>query len=145
MEIQIQTILCPVDFSRPAEHALVYACAIARRHGASLELLHVLEPSAYSHDERSPALPPYEAVLQEKLRLMAETTGCPTTITLLEGIPYLAIVERASERHADLIVIGTHGRTGAKHLLIGSVAERVVRTAACPVLAVPHPATNPGM
>jgi len=139
MKIQINKILCPVDFSKPGEYAFNYACAVAEWHEASLELIHVAEASAYAEDELPASQMSYEDSLKKQLEQMAEKAGCPAEINLVTGIPYIEIVKRATELHADMIVIGTHGRTGMKHLLIGSVAERVVRTADCPVLTIRHP------
>jgi nucleotide-binding universal stress UspA family protein len=139
MKIKIKKILCPVDFSRPGRYAFDYACAVARRHGASLELLHVAEASAYAEDTPPPGQVSYEQSLKMQLEEWAEQSGCPAETHLLAGIPYVEIVKRAEEIQADMIVIGTHGRTGMKHMLIGSVAERVVRTSSCPVLTVRHP------
>jgi nucleotide-binding universal stress UspA family protein len=139
MEIRIQKILCPADFSEPGKYAFNYACAVARRHGASLEILHVAEASAYAEDTLPRGQISYEESLRKQLERWAQEAGCPAETRLLSGIPYIEIVKRAREIQADMIVISTHGRTGMKHLLIGSVAERVVRTASCPVLTVRHP------
>lgn len=139
MDIRIQKILCPVDFSRPGRYAFDYACAFARRYGASLELLHVAEASAYAEDAPPSGRVSYEQSLKMQLEEWAKQAGCPAELHLRTGIPHLEIVKRAGEIQADMIVIGTHGRTGMKHLMIGSVAEQVVRTAACPVLTVRHP------
>lgn len=139
MKIEIKKILCPVDFSDPGKYAFDYACAVARRHGASLELLHVTEASAYAEDEMPAGQPSYEQSLEMQLKEWAEQAGCPAETHLITGVPCVDIVKYADKMKADLIVIGTHGRTGLKHMLIGSVAERVVRTASCPVLTVRHP------
>jgi len=136
MNIQIQKILCPVDFSQPGEYAFDYACAVARRHNATLELLHVAESSAYAEDELPPGQISYEDSCKNHLKQMAERAGCPAEINLITGIPHLEIVKQAANIRADLIIIGTHGRTGMKHLLLGSVAEQVLRTAPCSVLTV---------
>ncbi len=139
MNIRIKRILCPVDFSPSGDFAFDYACAIATRHGATVELLHIAEASAYAEDEPPKGQPVFEEILRNRLRKMAAPASVPVEINLLSGIPYIEIINRATALRADLIVIGTHGRTGMKHLLIGSVAERVVRTAPCPVLTVRHP------
>ena len=142
MKINIQKILCPVDFSKPGRYAFDYACAVAKRHGASLELLHVVEASAYAEDDMPPGKVSYEQSLQMQLEEWAKQASCPADTHLITGIPCVDIVKHATEMHADMIVIGTHGRTGLKHMLIGSVAERVVRSASCPVLTVRHPDFN---
>jgi nucleotide-binding universal stress UspA family protein len=142
MDIHIQKILCPVDFSTPGRFAFEYACAVARHHNATLELLHVAEPSAYAEDELPDGKLSIEASSRQQLQELADQADCPAEINLVAGIPCIEIINRAEQIHADLIVIGTHGRTGIKHLMIGSVAERVVRTASCPVLTVRHPDFN---
>jgi len=139
MKINLQKILCPVDFSRSGRYAFDYACAMAKRHGASLELLHIAEASAYAEDDMPAGKVSYEQSLQMQLEEWAEQADCPAETRLITGIPCIEIVKHANNMQADIIVIGTHGRTGIKHLMIGSVAERVVRTASCPVLTVRHP------
>lgn len=139
MKMEIRKILCPVDFSEPGKYAFDYACAIARHYGALLEILHVAEASAYAEDLLPPGQISYEESLQKHLKQWVQQAECQAETHLMTGIPYIEIVKRAEEIHADMIVIGTHGRSGMKHLLIGSVAERVVRTASCPVLTVRDP------
>lgn len=143
-------ILVPTDFSTTADAALEYAFALAERFGASLQLLHVLEDpfvtdgmAAEAYISEAPAL--RSAMLQdaqERLRHRAaprEAAGMHIDTEVLFGHGARTIAEYAAERGIDLIVIGTHGRTGFAHLLLGSVAERLVRTAPCPVLTVRHP------
>jgi len=144
MKVEIQRLLCPTDFSASAEHMFHYALAIAARHGATVELLHVTESSAYANDpplEGDEAGKTLEDRLRAQLREIAESADTDVLIetALLVGIPYVKIVNHAKTWPADLIVIGTHGRTGMKHLLIGSVAEKVVRSSPCPVCTVRHP------
>ncbi|MFA7173262.1 MAG: universal stress protein [Kiritimatiellia bacterium] len=144
MKIDIQRILCPTDFSASASHAFFYALAIAARHGAVVELLHVTENSAYANDlplEGDTSSKTFKYRLCERLDeiVLAADADVVVETNLLEGVPYTEIVNRAKSWPADLIVIGTLGRTGMKHLLIGSVAERVVRRAPCPVCTVRHP------
>ena len=141
MNIDIQHILCPTDFSESAEFALKYALAIAERHGATVELLHIAEASAYAGDPVNEQGQTYDETLRDRLQAMAEASGThvSTSVNVIDGTDYIEIVRRADAWPADLIVMGTHGRTGMKHLLIGSVAERVVRTSPCPVCTVRHP------
>ena len=144
MKIDIQRILCPTDFSASAEHAFQYALAIASQHGAAIELLHVTESSAYADDpplEGDTASERFEDRLRKRLGKIVATADADIEVetNLLAGIPYAEIVNRAKTWPADLIVLGTHGRTGMKHLLIGSVAEKVVRSSFCPVCTVRHP------
>ena len=144
MKIEIHKILCPTDFSVSAEHAFNYALAIAARHGATVELLHVTEGSAYANEESLDGEAPgetYEDRVRAQLRQIADTANTAVSIDtkLVSGIPYVEILSRATSLKADLIVIGTHGRTGMKQFLIGSVAEKVVRTSSCPVCTIRHP------
>ena len=147
---RITRILVPTDFSATADAALEYAYVLAEQFGASIELLHVLDDpfvadgmAAEAYISEAPAL--RSAMLhdaQEKLRHRAireERRGTPVETEVLFGHGARTIAEYAAERGADLIVMGTHGRTGFAHLLLGSVAERLVRTAPCPVLTVRHP------
>lgn len=142
MNINIKHILCPTDFSKSAEYAFEYALAIAARHGATVELLHVAHSSAYADDSIDEQGQTYDDTLRDRLQSIAASRSSDDvkiTVLVVDGTDYIEIVKRANAWPADLIVIGTHGRTGMKHLLIGSVAERVVRTASCPVCTVRHP------
>ncbi len=148
MKIEIGKILCPVDFSDHSEHALRYAVAFASAYDAELEMLHVVE---------LPFLPPYSVAGVPELRLPVEQiqTQCEELLgeltkrygelhpkitgKVVMGTPFLEIIREAREGEFDLIVVGTHGRAGLKHVLIGSVAEKVVRKAPCPVLSVKSP------
>lgn len=146
---RITRILVPTDFSATADAALEYAFVLAERFGASLQLLHVLEDpfvtdgmAAEAYISEAPAL--RTAMLhdaQERLRHRAvrDTAGITIDTEVLFGHGARTIAEYAAERDFDLIVMGTHGRTGVAHLLLGSIAERLVRTAPCPVLTVRHP------
>ena len=138
-------ILVGTDFSEPSDAARRTAVELARRLGAELEIVHVEEPlPAYAFSEGAlPDLPR----LQEEVRNWAEreleqqakearAAGVPVTTAVLLGTPANAIVEKARADGADLIVAGTHGRTGLERVLLGSVAERIVRNAPCPVLTV---------
>jgi nucleotide-binding universal stress UspA family protein len=140
----IHRILCAVDFSEPSERALEYALGLAERLGARVDVIHVFQFPTFAVEDGAVDLPPY---LQENLskrlreRLAQFVTdkaseGSATTAHVLEGVPYLQILEAAKGHQADLIVIGTHGRTGLSHLLLGSVAERVVRGSEIPVLTI---------
>lgn len=149
MRIRIDLVLCPVDFSRNSEHALRYALAFASSYDAELLLLHVVEipVHAFPGVPGIPEVPPHVTVnieeraaaelaaLEERIR--AEHAN--TRSELVTGTPFLEIITVAREANVDLIVMGTHGRSGLAHMLIGSVAEKVVRKAPCPVLTVKHP------
>lgn len=146
MGIHIRKILCPLDFSGSSEHALLYAKAFAQAHDAELVLLHVIESPPYCLAAEIAV--PASAVDQTRehctrnLESVAETVRgehANTQYLLADGMPSSAIVEMADRNEIDLIVMGTHGRTGLVHALMGSVAEKVVRRAPCPVLTIKHP------
>jgi nucleotide-binding universal stress UspA family protein len=139
-------ILVPIDFSPPSDAALEYARSVAARYGASLHLLHVAEDpyrAFYSAEVyvpeieglREEILSDTEKRLKDRLR-PSDVTQLQATAGSIIGTPATSIVEYAGGHEIDLIVMGTHGRGGMAHLLMGSVAERVVRTAPCPVLTV---------
>jgi universal stress protein A len=142
--MKIQKILVPIDFSECSRGALEYALRFAPAFGAELEAIHVVSPPPYLPLDMAlwgSMQQAYTSRVEEELkRLVQETTagsGVPVTMRLETGVPYDVLVT-ASEQ-ADLIVMGTHGRTGLPHLLLGSVAERTVRGSKCPVLTVPRP------
>ena len=141
---EIRRILCPVDLSEASKPAFEYAVALAAQLGAELELLHVYQLPAYALPEGGLEIPAgLEVELENRLQQQLDAfvkhstdTSVKITTVLGKGIPYVEITHAAKQRQADLIVIGTHGRTGLAHLLIGSVAERVVRTSEVPVLSI---------
>lgn len=147
MKPTITRILMPTDFSDTSDAALDFAKVIAETFKASLHLLHVFEDpfvtGAFAAETYAPMPPATRAALLEdatarlKARLpVADRARFHGTTDIVSGIGAPAIVEYARDHDFDLIVMGTHGRTGMAHLLMGSVAERVVRTAHCPVLTV---------
>ena len=139
-------ILVPVDFSPPSDAALEYARSVAARYDASLHLLHVAEDPYRAFYSAEVYVPEVEGLREEVLsdtekRLKnqlrpPDVTEFHATAESIIGTPAGSIVEYATGHDIDLIVMGTHGRGGMSHLLMGSVAERVVRTAPCPVLTV---------
>ncbi|MFV0445778.1 MAG: universal stress protein [Planctomycetaceae bacterium] len=145
--IRLSRILVPVDFSEFGKHALRYGCEFARRFGAEVHLLHVVEdvypmvPEAgmllpaqgnYLQELQSAAHKALEQIPNEEMR-----TGLSDVVRHTEtGTPFLEIIRYARQADIDLIVIGTHGRSGLVHMLMGSVAEKIVRKAPCPVLTV---------
>jgi nucleotide-binding universal stress UspA family protein len=142
--LTIKTILHPTDFSQGSDYAFRLACALGRDYGARLVVLHVVTPpvSVFGGMHAPPPLPEeYDRKEAEnKLHQLHPTdASVPVEYRLREGDPAREIVALASEIPCDLIVLGTHGRTGLKRLLMGSVAERVLRLAACPVVTVKHP------
>jgi universal stress protein A len=139
-------ILVPIDFSAPSDAALEYARTVARRFGASLHLLHVADDPYRALYSAEVYVPEMEGLRDEILgdatdrlkdRLQSsDIRELDATAEAIIGTPAGSIVEYAGAHDIDLIVMGTHGRGGMSHLLMGSVAERVVRTAPCPVLTV---------
>jgi nucleotide-binding universal stress UspA family protein len=142
--LPIHTILFPTDFSETAQQAFPLACALARDCGARLVVLYVLPPPV-GHEKLEARRDPHEyyGELWQALRtLQAPNHDVRVEHRLVEGDATKRILEVAQEMQAGLILMGTHGRTGLGRLLLGSVAEQVLRRAACPVLTVriPFPA-----
>ena len=148
--LELSNILIPTDFSSNNQPALQYGCDLARRFGADLHLLHIVEPSGGLvplpdlPDEMTLDLQISSPVARADLRLQqlpAREHRPDLTVHRRTdiGTPSVEIVKYAGAHQIDLIVIGTHGHTGWEHLLLGSVAERVVQTSPCPVLTIgPH-------
>ncbi len=140
---RIHRILVPVDFSDCAKKALQYAIPLAQEHEAALTLLYIVPPIYTVGEYGGIEYPQLQAEMQasgikalEKLRDAEVRDQVPTEMVVRLGAPANEIIEAARELNSDLIVVSTHGRTGLKHLLLGSVAEHVVRRAPCPVLIV---------
>lgn len=134
-------ILFPTDFSTTSDDGLAMAESLARDTGAELLILHVEEPpAAYGGGEMYYGIPePDKTALLKMLHDVAPAdVGLSYEHRLVTGDPADEIVRVADQEKCDLIVIGTHGRTGLRRLLMGSVAEAVVRRANCPVLTVKH-------
>lgn len=142
-------ILVPVDFSPHSNLAFRYACLLARQFDAKLSVIHVVDSLAYSVTdtlnvvEHRRALETLSTTLLDNLRAELEEQGLAVKTRVIIGTPYRAILDQAVRGRIDLIVMGTHGRTGVEHLLLGSVAERVVRLSPCPVLTTRAPASKP--
>jgi universal stress protein A len=144
---RIQRILVPVDFSETSKRALEYANFFAQRFDAKLDVLHVWRPSEYAGDEMvvfTRSQP--ELTLSTFLRNHADQQltgflqGVAHSNRMLEsGEPGQVIATVAGEGGYDLVIMGTHGRTGLSHVMMGSVAEKVVRLAPCPVLTYRTP------
>jgi len=148
--IRIQNVLVATDFGEPAEAALNYGRELTRSFGATLHVLHVVD-SIYAQygggEAYSVSLPELQDEIEGTARKQLEGLlndedrrdlhAKPVLITALGKAA--AIVDYAGQHTIDLIVMGTHGHGAINHLLMGSVAERVVRTASCPVLTVHHP------
>ena len=139
-DIALRVLLVPVDFSAGSMKALDFALALAKPFGASVELLHVLDPMHAIGKLKAPKLDQLrrEAVNDAKRRLanLARRNGNGRLRhAVLNGSPYAEIVEKAARIKANMIVMGSRGRTGLGRILVGSVAEKVVRHAPCPVLS----------
>ena len=145
--IRLTTILVPSDFSECSDAALRYGLELARRFDARLHLLHVVQdPLTQPWAAEGFSAPLFEAVekwqREAKARLAAAIPLSDVgrvTVSATVAWPYAEILRYAAENDVDLIVMGTHGRSGVSHMLLGSIAEKVVRHAPCPVLTVRHP------
>jgi universal stress protein A len=138
VNVSVKRILVPVDFSKQSQAALDYAAQLSARFHATLAVLFVVEPLYYAGDlglflEEQRRFG-REELSRVEARLRKRRLPCRTL--LQTGVPYRIIADEAERWKADLIVLATHGRTGLSHLLMGSVAEKVMRTAKCPVLTV---------
>jgi nucleotide-binding universal stress UspA family protein len=143
--IDLKRILTATDFSPASQVALTYAAAFAKAFGADVILCHVLEKPDFLAGLPPLAegyFPPNLAEIQEKHarvqceEVLAATGLSHARVLLLHGSPAREITRAAASENVDLVIVGTHGRGAIAHLLLGSVAERVVRTAPCPVLTV---------
>jgi len=146
--IVMKKILFPTDLSDAAAEAQLYACSLAEQYGAELHILSVVQDvTLISPDPMNPWVMPASSLDEVIAGVSAELDKIPDpnwaagkqiVRTVRTGVPFLEIIRYAKEQTIDLIVLGTHGRTGLAHVLLGSVAERVVRKAPCPVLTI-HP------
>ncbi len=154
--VQIRRVLCPVDFSDHARHALDYASAVARWYGATISVLYVrplatpiFAAGPYVGAEAFPPMSMTEAERHETRKALEafvaddRAAGVSVDALVIEDLNVTtAITDQARALGADLLVMGTHGRSGFQRLLLGSVTERVMRTAECPVLTVPPRAVD---
>jgi nucleotide-binding universal stress UspA family protein len=138
----IKKILVPVDFSSYSDQVVDYAATMAQGFKARVILMHVVEPFHYSvtdtlnvinHDR---ALKTIAASLLDNSCKMLRERGLSVDIHLTSGSPHREIVKKSHQDKVNMIIMGTHGRTGLEHILFGSVAEKVLRLATCPVLTV---------
>ncbi len=144
--LKLHSILCPTDFSEFSEHAICYACELAEKFHGELHLLNVVQ----DYNAVAPGtgemfvpftdwLPELRKQSQEQLAKLPGpewASKMQVKRTTRVGAPIDEIVKYANEHNIDLVVQGTHGRRGIKHMLLGSVAENIVRYAPCPVLTV---------
>jgi nucleotide-binding universal stress UspA family protein len=147
--IDLRRILAPTDFSKHAANALKYGVAFARKFNAELHLLHVVQDLAMFIPDMvavTPAVAPTVEELSKSVHAAFDHLvrnhdlgGIKVIRQVREGSPFAEIVRYAREAEIDLIVCGTHGRNALMQMLLGGVAEKVVRKAPCPVLTVHHP------
>jgi len=149
IDVKIKKLVVPTDFSDCSEEAIEYAISLARAYQAQVFLLHVMEPPSYALDFSltHPGVPAeVKQKLAESIKQSVEKMkklGINAEGYFVMGVPYAEIIHAAKKHEADLIVMGTHGRTGLTHFLLGSTAERVIQQAPCPVLAVKTVMTQP--
>lgn len=138
--LEVKTLLVPTDFSPASLEALAYACRFAARFDATLVLLHVVEPPPQRFRDVPLVLPDDQVADQAREQLQALAATLPKTLRVETkvrlGRAFQEICELAEAAGADLILLATHGYTGLKHTLLGSVTERVTRHAPCPVLVL---------
>lgn len=151
MTNRVERILVPTDFSDTATVAMDYACELASAFGAALHVLHVVENTnptgGWTAGKRYTTPPPsLTAGIEHEVRnelqsLIDKRTPrvWKSVLVVKTGSPLVEIVRYAAEQHVDLIVMGTHGHGPIAHVLLGSVADNVIRRAPCPVLTVRHP------
>ncbi len=144
--IEIRRILCPIDFSDHARRALDHAIAIARWYESTVTVLHVFQTPGAEFGSGPALSEPTVLTPVDRDQLLADTSAFAETerasdvtmeAVVCEGNAAGEILKQATSMKADLLVIGTHGRSGFERLLLGSVAERVLRKASCPVMTVP--------
>jgi universal stress protein A len=133
-------ILCPIDFDENSMAALEFAAQLAQQHNAMLYLLHVVRaPSEPSEVPVDPPIPEWVGGARVQLYTVARKHldgKADFTLVLKTGDPFAGIMQAERELNPDSVIMATHGRTGAGHFLLGSVAERVVRESSCPVVTV---------
>jgi nucleotide-binding universal stress UspA family protein len=145
MEVNMfKKIVCPVDFSEFTDDIIKYAVNLARKYDAELHLFHVIPNLNYFTPYES-FLTPENLVLIEKnveqevekdFKKIIKGIDIPVKKIIKTGIVFVEIIDYIKEENIDLVVLGTHGRSGIEHILIGSVAEKVVRKSPCPVLTI---------
>ncbi|MCE9532872.1 MAG: universal stress protein [Planctomycetes bacterium] len=142
--LPINTILHPTDFSEHSEHAFALACSLARDHHTHLLVLHVAAPANHAMNARG--VDPnfnseewYREALEELHSHQPSTPNVCLSYKFVEGDPATSILQVAAECEADLIVMGSHGNSGFQRLLMGSIAEQIVRQASCLVVTVNNP------
>ena len=146
--VEFKKILVPIDFSSYSDEAVNYAAIISKKFEAEFILMHVIESLPYTVTdtlrliEHRRALETIAKSLLDNLSKKLRETKVAVRTFLVSGAAYHEILKKSQREKVDLIVMGTHGRTGLEHLLLGSVAEKVVRLSSCPVLTVRLPRTK---
>ena len=140
--VALEKILVPTDFSEHSAKAIQYGAELAGKFGAELHLLHAVETTSIAYGE-GPYFPPETVAEMEAAAVkqldeweVEAADDVPTVRQVTRGYPFLEIVRYAKENKIDLIIVGTHGRGAIAHMLLGSVAEKVVRKSPCSVLVV---------
>jgi universal stress protein A len=150
---RVKKILAPTDFSELSKVGIRYALEMARDASAEVVVYHAIDVGGQWND-RPPAVAAHHDILEESRRLLDKflADNFADCIDLVEvrraveiGAPHKNIVEKAAAEGVDMIVMSTHGRTGLNHIIMGSVAEKVVARATCPVLVVPHDERRPAL
>lgn len=140
--ITLKNILVPTDFSEHSNKALLYGSELAKKFGAELHLMHAIEMTPLLYGEGAYVTPETEAEIESAATkqlesLFADSSKDMKVVRRIEhGHPFVEIIRYAKENDIGLIVLGTHGRGAIAHMLLGSVAEKIVRKAPCPVLTV---------
>lgn len=145
--IRLKKILVPTDFSATSKEALKYAISLATEYGAEMTIMHVINEQLFTESLNLPRVMSLQS-LEKELAKEAEhqmedffkdvlgMDDIDYKKIVLKGKPFIQIIQYSRENDIDLIVIGTHGRSGLEHIIFGSTAEKVVRKAPCPVLSV---------
>ena len=145
MNINLKKILCPVDFSITSSQALNYALAFAEKFDAEILLIHVVEIPTYTSLDFPVAgelIQQFNDIGTKQLETClndAKKKYAKIKSTLTVGNVFYEVIQCAKDNDIDLIIVGSHGRTGLAHVLMGSEAEKIVRKAPCPVLTVKNP------
>lgn len=137
-------ILCPVDFSQFTQDVINYAVDLAKKYGAELHVMHVVPNMTYFTPYESFLTPENLVVIEKniqdevekKFTRLLKHDDVPTKTAIRTGAPFVEIIDYAKTESIDLIVMGTHGHSGLEHILIGNVAEKVVRKSPCPVMTI---------
>lgn len=136
-------ILCPVDFSQFSQEVVDYAVDLAIKYGAELHIIHVIPNMTYFTPYESFLTPENLVAIEKHIQDQVENDfekvlkqNVPAKKVIRTGVPFVEIIDYAKSESIDLIVMGTHGRSGIEHILIGNVAEKVVRKSPCPVMTI---------